>query len=323
MLPLRPFGRQINPMGGNPDMTGPKAGGISAVFYGNAYIMLALTTAMWGGNAIAGKLAIGEVSPMALVVLRWAGVVLLMGVVSRRKVMAEWPVMRERIWFLCALGALGFTLFNGLFYVAAHYTVAINMGILQGGIPVFVLVGALAVYRTPVSAVQAAGVLLTMIGIALIASRGDLERLAALEFNRGDILMVGACALYAGYTVALRKRPNVSGLAMFTIMAGAAFVTAIPLAGIEIYLGQFQWPTPKGWGIVLFVTLFPSFLAQIFFLLGVDLVGPGRAGVWVNLVPIYASVFAVVILGEDFAWFHAAALVFVMGGIALANRTKS
>ncbi|WP_420404514.1 DMT family transporter [Nisaea sp.] len=304
-------------------MTGPKADGIAAVFYGNAYIMLALTTMMWGGNAIAGRLAIGEVSPMALVLLRWAGVVLLMGVVSRKKVLAEWPVMRQRIWFLLALGACGFTLFNGLFYVAAHSTVALNMGILQGAIPVFVLLGALIVYGTRVSLVQAGGVLLTMVGIALIASRGELERLAALEFNKGDLLMVAACALYAGYTVALRKRPNVSGLAMFTVMAGAAFIVAIPLAAIEAYFGDFQWPTLKGWGIVLFVTVFPSFLAQIFFLRGVDLIGPGRAGVWVNLVPIFAAALAVIILGEVFAWFHAAALALVLGGIALANRTKS
>lgn len=303
-------------------MTGPKAGGIGAAFYGNAYLLLALTTMMWGGNAVAGRLAVGEVSPMALVLLRWAGIVLLMGVVSRKKVLAEWPVIRERIWFLIALGACGFTLFNGLFYVAAHSTVAINIGIIQGAIPVFVLIGALIVYGTQVSLVQVGGVLLTMVGIILIAAHGEIERLAAMEFNRGDLLMLMACALYAGYTVALRKRPNVSGLAMFTVMAGAAFVTALPLVAVEAYMGALQWPTPKGWGIALFVTLFPSFLAQIFFLRGVDLIGPGRAGVFVNLVPIFAAVFAVVILGEVFAWFHAAALVLVLGGIALANRTK-
>ena len=304
-------------------MLGSKAGGLGGAFYGNAYIMLTLTTMMWGGNAVAGRLAIGEVSPMSLVLLRWAGVVVLMGMVSRKKVIDEWPVLRQRLWFLFALGAVGFTIFNGLFYVAAHATVAINMGILQGSIPVFVLTGALIVYGSRVSLLQGAGVLLTIVGITLIASHGEVERLTALEFNRGDLLMLMACALYAGYTVALRKRPDVSDIAMFTIMATAAFVTALPLAVIEAYAGHFQWPTLKGWGIVLFVTLFPSFLAQIFFLRGVELIGPGRAGVFVNLVPVFASGFAVVILGEVFAWYHAAALVLVLGGIALANRVKS
>ena len=304
-------------------MLGPKVGGLSGAFYGNAYILLALTTLMWGGNAVAGRLAIGEVSPMALVLLRWAGVVILMGVVSRKKVIAEWPILRQRFWFLFALGALGFTMFNGLFYVAAHSTVAINMGILQGSVPVFVLIGALFAYGTRVSLVQGAGVLLTIVGIALIAAHGEFDRLAALEFNHGDLLMVMACALYAGYTVALRKRPNVSGIAMFTIMAAAAFITALPLAALEANAGDFQWPTLKGWGIVLFVTLFPSFLAQIFFLRGVDLIGPGRAGVFVNLVPVFAAGLAVAVLGEVFAWYHAAALVLVLGGIGLANRTKS
>ena len=132
-------------------MLGPKAGGLSGAFYGNAYIMLTLTTMIWAGNAVAGRLAIGEVSPMSLVLLRWVGVVVLMGMVSRKKVINEWPVLRQRLWFLFALGAVGFTIFNGLFYIAAHSTVAINMGILQGSIPVFVLMGALLVYGTRVS----------------------------------------------------------------------------------------------------------------------------------------------------------------------------
>lgn len=302
--------------------TGSPTGGPIGWLFGNAYLLLVLTTLSWGGNAVAGRLAVGEVSPMALTALRWTGVVLLVLIFARHRLIAEWPVLRRHLRYLFALGALGFTGFNALFYIAAHSTVAINIGIIQGSIPVFVLLGAYAAYRTPVTGLQFAGVAMTIFGVAIIAVQGDIARLADLAFNNGDLLMVMACLLYAGYTVALRKRPAVSGLAMFSVMAVAALVTSLPLVGIEAALGRFQWPSLTGWAVLSFIILFPSFLAQIFFLRSVELVGPGRAGVFVNLVPIFSALLAVLILGEHFQLYHALALVFVLGGIALAERLR-
>lgn len=298
------------------------SGGRAGWLFGNAYLLLVLTTLSWGGNAVAGRLAVGEVSPMALTMLRWIGVVTLIALFARHRLVAEWPVLRRHLPYLFALGALGFTAFNALFYVSAHFTAAINIGIIQGAIPVFVLLGAYAAYRTPVTGLQFAGVVLTMLGVAVIAAQGDIARLAELAFNNGDLLMVLACLLYAGYTVALRKRPAVSGLAMFSVMAVAALLTSLPLVAAEAALGHFQWPTPTGWAVLAFVAIFPSFLAQIFFLRSVELVGPGRAGVFVNLVPIFSALLAVLILGEHFQLYHALALAFVLGGIALAERLR-
>ncbi|WPZ34739.1 DMT family transporter [Thalassobaculum sp. OXR-137] len=288
----------------------------------NAYLLLVLTTLSWGANAVAAKMSVGELSPMLLTLLRWLGVVILLAIFARGRVAAEWPVLRRHWLKIFLMGALGFCVFNTLMYVAAKHTQAVNIGILQGAIPIFVLLGAFAAYRTPVRGVQILGVAITMIGVALVASKGDFGRLAALELNFGDVLIVVACVLYAGYTVSLRKRPPLSGMTMFAGLATAAFLTSIPGAGYEYLVGDLQAPTAKGWGIVAFVVIFPSFLAQISFLLAVDQVGPGRAGVFVNLVPIFAAVLSVAILNEAFHLYHALALVLVLGGIAIAERFK-
>jgi drug/metabolite transporter (DMT)-like permease len=134
--------------------------------------------------------------------------------------------------------------------------------------------------------------------------------------------MIAACFLYASYAVGLRRRPNVPTLSLFAVMAAAAFVVSLPFLGVEAWLGQLQWPTALGWLVIGLVTLFPSFLAQIFFIQGVDILGPGRAGVFANLVPIFASLFAVVVLSEDFAIFQAAALALVLSGIWTSERFK-
>lgn len=285
-----------------------------------AYALLVVTALCWAANAVFGQLAVDEVSPMALVTLRWLGVLLLVGAFARRPIRRDWPALRGHLPFALAMGAVGFTGFNALFYAAAHGTTAINIGILQGSIPVFVLVGAFLADRTPVGARQAVGVLITLSGVVIVASGGSLAQLAAVSINRGDALMLLACLLYAGYAVALRRRPAVSAMGLFTAMAAAAFVASLPLVAAEIAYGRFQWPTTQGWVVVVLVTLLPSFLAQICFIEGVTLIGPGRAGVFVNLVPVFAPVLAVVVLGESFEPFHGAALALVLAGIWLAER---
>jgi len=174
-----------------------------------------------------------------------------------------------------------------------------------------------------VTALQVAGVILTMLGVIIVGSGGDLARLAALAVNPGDVLMVGACVLYAGYTVGLRKRPQVSSLSLLAVLATAAFMTSLPLTFAEAALGRFQWPTATGWIIGVLVTIFPSFLAQLFFIQGVTLIGPGRAGIFVNLVPVFASTLAVAFLREPFELFHALALTLVLAGIFLSERGKA
>lgn len=289
---------------------------------GNAYALLTLVMLFWGGNTIAGRLAVGEVSPMAIVTLRWLIVCVLLLAIRREAFSEVIGLIKARPVYVAVMGTFGFTGFNVLFYIAAYHTTALNIGIIQGSIPVFVLVASFLALRVPIRAVQLLGIGLTAIGVALIAGQGDLARLAGLSVNFGDALMLIACAFYGAYTVGLRQRPNVSGLTFFTALALAALVSSLPMFAFEIASGHGRWPTTNGWLIILYISLFPSLLAQIWFMRGVELIGPSRAGVFVNLVPGFAALLAVGILGERFAWYHGAGLALVLGGIWLSERTR-
>ena len=133
-------------------------------------------------------------------------------------------------------------------------------------------------------------------------------------------MVISACLIYAGYTVWLRKKPDVPAIVWFAMLASSAFLAAIPGAFIEWQLGHLQWPTTRGWVLAGLTVVFPSLLAQLCFMRGVELIGPGRSGVFVNLVPVLASIAAVSVLGEIFHWYHGAALVLVLGGIWIAER---
>ena len=284
-----------------------------------AYLLLAFTMLCWGANSVAGRLAVGQVSPMVIVCLRWAIVAGMLAAIASRGLMRAWPELR-RSWLRILLMALaGYSIFNALYYVAAHHTTAVNMSILQGSVPILVVVGALILHRTGVGLLQILGIAATLIGVAVVATAGHLGTLAAFRLNLGDGLILVACILYAGYTLALRNRPKISGLIFFAAMAIAAFFSSLPLLGYEVLTQTVQWPTWEGWLILAFIALFPSFLSQLSFMRAVRMIGPGRAGLFINLVPLFGALLAVMILGEPLALFHLVALGLIIGGILAAE----
>lgn len=283
-------------------------------------MLLTLTAVLWAGNALASRLAVGHISPFLLVFARWVMVLAVLWPLYGSQVRAHWGEIRPRLMRISLMAILGFTGFNALFYTAGYYTTAINIGILQGSIPVVVLAGAFLLYGTRASLVQIVGVLITLAGVVVVATQGAPQQILDIGLNRGDLAMLAACGFYAFYTLALRERPNMPGIAFFTLLALISAVTSVPLLVAEWAMYGLQMPTLQGWLVTLFVAIGPSCLAQIFYLRGVDLIGPGRAGVFVNLVPVFAAIGAVALLGEPFAVYHALALVLVIGGIWLAQR---
>jgi len=286
----------------------------------SAYPLLAGTMLLWGGNVVASKWAVGEVSPQVLTCLRWAIACLVLALPARAGLVAEWGRLKAHWLYVLLMGACGYTLYASLFYAAGLYTTGINIALFQGAIPVLVILINYAVHRVAVSGAQALGVVVTLAGAVVAATHGDWRVLTHFGFNRGDVLMLVACLLYAGYAVALTARPKVSGLTFFTAMALAAFLTSLPPLVAEWTLGHTIWPTPRGWLVVAFVALGPSLAAQLGFMRGVELIGPNRAGLFVNLVPIFGAGLAVLFLGEPFRWNDALALALVIGGIAIAER---
>jgi drug/metabolite transporter (DMT)-like permease len=282
-------------------------------------LLLSLTAMIWGGNAVAGRLAVGQVSPMVLTTGRWVVACSVLALIARADIRRSLPALLPRWRYVIWMGTLGFTAFNALFYEAAHRTSAVNMTILQGAIPVFVLLGALVAFRLRITPLQAIGMAVTVLGVVVLASQGEWHHLMSLTFNIGDLWMLVAGAFYALYTLGLRSRPAVPGLAFFSVMAATAALTSLPLLAVEVLRGDALWPTARGWLIILYVGLFPSLVSQLLYMRGVDLIGPGRAGLFVNLVPVFGALLAVVLLGEPFGWSSAASLVLVLGGIFIAE----
>ncbi len=291
-------------------------------WFANAYLLLTLTTLFWAGNAIAGKLAAGVVSPVALTFSRWAVAAVLIGFLAAPHLRRDLPALRHHALLVFALGALGFAAFNLLLYAALTHTTAINVTIEQSAMPVLIMVVNYVVFGQRIRALPVVGVVATIIGVVVTATRGSPLSLIALDVNRGDAIMMGAVALYAGYTVALRFKPAVHWLSLLFAMALAALAFSTPFYVFELAREGMRLPSVHGVLIILYTAVFPSVLSQLFFIRGVELLGSNRASLFINLVPIFGSLLAVLVLDEAFRGYHLLGLVLVLGGIALAERFR-
>jgi drug/metabolite transporter (DMT)-like permease len=274
---------------------------------------------LWAANAVAARMAVGQISPMMLVSLRWIIISMVLAIAMPSRIRANFPELWARRWLILALATFGLTGFNVLLYNAAHWTSAIDMMILQSVIPVLVLAGAVAAGERA-GAVQIGGIALTCIGVAIVATRGHPSEILSLSVNKGDLLIVLACFFGAWYTLTLRQRPKVSAVVFFAALAVAAFLISLPLLAWEVVRGDAYVPTAFGWGVMLFTAVGPAPCAQVFYLRAVELIGAARAGPFNNLVPIFGALLGVGLIGETLAFYHAVGLMLVLGGIGLCQR---
>ena len=283
----------------------------------NPHFLLTLTSIFWAFNTVAGRVAVGEVSPLLIVSVRWFFVSIILSILCRNQLIETWRILNKKIKWLIFMGLFGFTGFNSAYYVAAHDTIAINLGLVQGTMPAFIIIIAWIWLKDKINFTQFLGVLITFIAVLIVVCSGNFNALIELELNSGDIVMIFACTLYAIYAVGLRKKPKISALPLLTFFAYIAFLGSLPGLIYEIYSNQLILPGQKGFIILGVIIIFPSFLAQIFFMKGVEKIGPSRSGLYTNLVPVFSSLLAVFFLGEEFKFFHLLSLIMIFIGIYL------
>lgn len=306
-----------NPPAGNP--SSPFAGIMS-----QPYLLLTLSSLFWGGNIIAGKFAIGELDPLALSTLRWVGAFLLIAPFAWRSIRVEWAEIRRGWFWLAFYGAVGFTSFNALLYAATTYTDAVDIAMIQAAIPVLVMVGNFMIFRVRASILHIIGVALTIYGVIHVATQGAPARLLGLDVNFGAALMLIACIIYACHSLALRFKPRIGWMSFIAVTSFFAALAAIVYqlafsSGFGGLARDISSMSMKGWLVVAYVAILPSIVAQLTYARGVELIGPNRGSLFINLIPVFGALLAVVLLGERLGLVHLVAAAFIIAGIALAE----
>ena len=288
--------------------------------------LLTLPPLLWAGNAVVGRVVAPLVSPMTLNLLRWAIAFALLlplaaPVLSRGS--ALWPSWRRFV----ALSMLAIGGYNALLYLSLNTSTPINVTLVGSSTPVWMLLIGRVFFGTPISRKQWLGAVMSIAGVMLVLSRGDLAVLLQVRLVAGDVYMLLASAAWAYYSWMLvhptTEPPEIKRDWSAFLLAQIAFglVWSSLFAGTEwaLGLGRFQISWPMA-GALLFISLGPALLAYRSWGAGVSRAGPSVAGFFINLTPLFTAVLSAAFLGELPHVYHALAFVLIVGGIAVSSR---
>lgn len=293
-------------------------------------LLLTLPPLLWAGNAVVGRALVGSVPPLTLNAMRWALAFLLLLPLGWRalarpaEIMARWK-------YLTVLGGLGVGSYNALQYMAVHTSTPINVTLITASMPLWMLGVGLIFFREPARRQQLAGAALSLAGVGFVLSHGHPETLLELRLVPGDLLMLLAAALWAGYSWLLARPPasmrgdtrpawNWAEYLLVQVLFGGTW--AALAAGIEQAVFA---PPPIAWsaGVAagwLYVALGASIIAYWLWGVGVSTVGPAVSSFFVNLTPLFAALMSAALLSEPPRWYHVVAFALIAAGIVVTSR---
>jgi drug/metabolite transporter (DMT)-like permease len=287
--------------------------------WNSAWILLILANLFWAGNIVLGRGLAGHVPPITLAYWRWTGAFLV-------AVGFAWPYLKRdaavllRHWrMMLLLSATGIATYNTMSYIGLTDTTALNVLLLQSAGPLVIILWAFALFGDRPTLWQAAGVLLSLAGVATIAAHGSLEVLLHLSLNRGDVWILVAMAIYGAYAALFRRRPAAHPLSFLVAAMGLGSMMILPFYLWEFAQGRRIEGSVPAWLGMAYIAVFPSFVAYLFFNRGIELIGAARAGQSWHLMPVFGSILAVLFLGETFYAYHAVGIAMIAGGILLAS----
>ncbi len=285
-----------------------------------AAALLSLAVLCWSGNFVIGRAVHADIPPVSLAFWRWSVATLVLlplaGPVAWRHRRVIW---RERR-LLGLLALLGTVLFHVFVYSGLRTTTATNGAILQAVVPVVMPLFSWLVLRDPLFRLQALGILVSFIGVAAIILRGAPAAIAGIAFTPGDLWLLASVPVWALYSVLLRRLPkDLPGLAMLMAIAVIGLVMLTPLYLVEVArVGGFA-VTADSVLAVLYVGVFASVVAYVCWNRGVHLIGPNTASLFLHLLPVFATLLAVMLLGERLHGYHVVGGVLVAAGIGLST----
>ncbi len=286
---------------------------------------LLLATALWAGNAIAGRVLVGSISPITLSAVRWGLAALLLLPLGWRVFMPGSALWQNKKRFLL-LGLFGVGSYNVLLYLALQTSTAINVTLIGASMPIWMLFIGAVFYQVKPSILQMIGAVVSLLGVGIVLTRGDLATLLSMEMVIGDLLIMLATILWAFYSWML-SRPGSSSerqwpwaeflMAQVTVgLLWTGFFDGFEIAAGHAYLDLNWWTA----SLILFVAIGPSLIAYRCWGLGVNGAGPTVAAFFANFIPLFTALLSAAMLGEPPQLFHGLAFALIVAGIAISSK---
>ncbi len=288
----------------------------------SAYGLLILAALFWSGNFIVGKFAyLFQVPPLTLNVLRWISVWLILMPFTYEEIKNNLPSIKKNWLVISFMGVITISTFNSVVYYALNYTKVINSVLVLAAIPVATIIFSSLMKIEKTNIFQLLGLFLSIVGIGSIISYGDVQNIIELNFNKGDLLMLVCVICWALYSTLLKKyKFKFSQFTLIQLMVSAGILFLIPQFFYE-QSNNLEINFNKAFfAILIYVVLFPAIAAYYCWQKGVEIIGPNRASMFIQLMPLFSAIMAIFFLNEKFELFHFVGASFIVLGIYLSNR---
>ena len=288
------------------------------------YLFALGATALWSGNFVMARGLSDLAPPVSISFFRWLTAVIFFMPFALKTTVRERAVIRKHLGYLSLVSLVGVSCFNTFIYIASHTTSAMNLSLISITFPVFILILSRFLYGHELNGQTLFGVVLVMAGVLALISKGKLSVLLHLTFAVGDLWVLGASVLFAVYSILLKRRPE--GISLFslqfaTFVLGLAFL--VPFFLWEQTTVAHSYLTLKSLGAFLYMGIFASLFAFVFWNKAVEVAGPGRAGMIYYTLPLFCGLWGYLFLGEPVGWVHLLSLCLILGGIVMTNRSTS
>jgi drug/metabolite transporter (DMT)-like permease len=281
-----------------------------------------LATLFWSGNFIVGKAAsYFEIPPFTLNFYRWTFAWLILAPFTLKEIFQKKDHILQNIKLILILGITSITIFNSIVYYSLNFTQVISGVLMISTIPVMIIFFSWVFNIERTNLYQILGVIFSLLGVAIIVTKADLNILINLDFNKGDVWMVVAMFSWAMYSALLRKKKfELSQTSLLEVIISAGLILLLPAYLIELSLG-FKLNVNIPFILTLsYVVLFPGLASFICWIKGIAIIGSNRSGIFLHLMPIFSTVLAILIFKEKFMNFHLFGAAFIVGGIFLSSK---
>ena len=284
--------------------------------------MLVCATLFWAGNFNVGKIAfIENIPPFSLAFFRWLLVWIILLPFTFKEIL---KIKREIFKNLPLLFLLGFTsvaVFSSFTYNALNYTQIINASLFNTAIPAMIILVCFLLKIEKTNIFQLSGLLISILGILVIITRLDINILLSLDFNRGDLFMLGGVIAWGIYSAFLKKRTfEVTLLALIQIFCSLGLLILFPAFLYELTQGKTLVLNGNFFYILLYVAIFPSIGSYYCWAGAVSIIGANRAGIFLSLIPLFSTIFAIMFFNEKFLFFHFIGSILIIIGLFLSNK---
>ncbi len=290
-----------------------------------AFILLILASFFWSGNFLTAKLAYNfNLSPLKLSFYRWLLAFIIILPFTLNSILKNYDLIKSNLLNIIILSILGVTIFNSFTYIALTSTIVINASIMGSIAPLLIIFFSWLIQNTKPSSFQFLGILLSILGVIFIILKGNIINLFYLNFTPGDIWMLIAVICWGLYSVLLKKLDSsLPQIPTLSVMIFFGLIFIFPFYFYESLSGSFYPNKQSDFFMIFYVAIFAGIFSFIFWNKGVSIIGANRAGVFLHLIPLFSSIWAIFILGERFSIYHAFGISFIIAGIILANYKAS